>query len=632
MHWLQVPKPEVSAAVNYSFFKVQFLKVVASHIQFLFIRFSTASNTRLHGRLSVYYTPTPDSQTTNTTNADNAEDEDESSEDSGSDDQSVSGFGDDMFNMDDEMDDEDANFETLDHRMNSSSDRQGSAYGYGDDEPTDPAILIRKAANSIRRLRVGPPQDSDVKGRKIPPQVHLKKVEYMLHKITNSLSVELVTPPAYAEDSTLNAGASASDDEANDGTGMPQPSQALIAKKRKLINDEFDKLLGLNAKSANPLNRILSSFLGPLMRIIRIVLFIMRIAFNAATWRDPYLSFWILCALILLCLTLMVFPWRSFFFLSTLICLGPQNVFVKRYLENRAIEKERKRIEEAALARKEQMESAMDSTTTTSSSWLNSFSTVNSSMADVTSSSKLSSAEKSRLSFFQRTVGVVGQAGQVAAKATVQVSKAAAHGAVAVSASATSQVRRVPKRPSLENNNTNSVQERPAFSANPSANNKGYYKPRAVTVPYSILQKSRFFDWPPDPTVSRATPLELQEMSRPTVPQIEPEPEPPQPTPQPQKQAAQMQPWCTPAPPSPPPSPVRSSSAPLPISDLLPGYYSSTKIAAPQQEHQQQQQEQQQQQATPQSQKEALMSSLRQRRIPRQGSDPDGMVGVPLYV
>lgn len=33
--------------------------------------------------------------------------------------------------------------------------------------------------------------------------------------------------------------------------------------------------------------------------------------------------------------------------------------------------------------------------------------------------------------------------------------------------------------------------------------------PRGVAVPYSRLKKDRFFDWPPDPTVSRATAIGL---------------------------------------------------------------------------------------------------------------------------
>lgn len=35
-------------------------------------------------------------------------------------------------------------------------------------------------------------------------------------------------------------------------------------------------------------------------------------------------------------------------------------------------------------------------------------------------------------------------------------------------------------------------------------------QPRAVAIPYSRFKKERFYDWPPDPTVSRATPIILQ--------------------------------------------------------------------------------------------------------------------------
>jgi hypothetical protein len=31
-------------------------------------------------------------------------------------------------------------------------------------------------------------------------------------------------------------------------------------------------------------------------------------------------------------------------------------------------------------------------------------------------------------------------------------------------------------------------------------------RPRSVTVPYSRFKKDRFYDWPPDPTFSKATP------------------------------------------------------------------------------------------------------------------------------
>ena len=47
---------------------------------------------------------------------------------------------------------------------------------------------------------------------------------------------------------------------------------------------------------------------------------------------------------------------------------------------------------------------------------------------------------------------------------------------------------------------------RPAFYAH-SKPTKRSQIPRDVAVPYFRFRKDRFFDWPPDPTVSRATPM-----------------------------------------------------------------------------------------------------------------------------
>lgn len=49
---------------------------------------------------------------------------------------------------------------------------------------------------------------------------------------------------------------------------------------------------------------------------------------------------------------------------------------------------------------------------------------------------------------------------------------------------------------------------RPAFTTGVTPTNRRHH-PRGVVVPYSRLMKDRFYDWPPDPTVSRATPLEV---------------------------------------------------------------------------------------------------------------------------
>jgi hypothetical protein len=47
---------------------------------------------------------------------------------------------------------------------------------------------------------------------------------------------------------------------------------------------------------------------------------------------------------------------------------------------------------------------------------------------------------------------------------------------------------------------------RPAFYAHTRPTRRTQV-PRDVAVPYFRFRKERFYDWPPDPTVSRATPL-----------------------------------------------------------------------------------------------------------------------------
>jgi len=76
--------------------------------------------------------------------------------------------------------------------------------------------------------------------------------------------------------------------------------------------------------------------------------------------------------------------------------------------------------------------------------------------------------------------------------------------------------RRAKRRDSSNGGNSSSEMfqskaERPAFSSQMriqgTSGRRG--QPRAVAIPYSRLRKERFFDWPPDPTVSRATPIPL---------------------------------------------------------------------------------------------------------------------------
>lgn len=274
----------------------------------LYARTFSGGNSRLHGRLSVYYTAAPPTAGEDVGGAGEEDDDDTENMDEG-DDETIMGGTDSMFglDLDGDLDDEE-------------QDQEGAPFAY-----RDQGGLIQ-SSDSTRRIKLGPPQDADVRGRKIPPQVQLQKVEKLIHKASCKVSVELVTVPATVESSSAS------------GPGHPTGSAALMTndssrtleeqisalKKRKAVYDEFDKLLGLQTRTANPVLRIMSSFLGPLMRMIRVFIFVFRISFHISTWKDPFLSFWCLVFLAFVCLVLIVFPWRTFFLVAITATLGPQ--------------------------------------------------------------------------------------------------------------------------------------------------------------------------------------------------------------------------------------------------------------------------------------------------------------------
>jgi hypothetical protein len=236
------------------------------------------------------------------------DEDDDSDMDSDHDDETVMTesqmIGDNMFDIESDNEDEEEEHTDFNYRPAMDSQSEGP---------------IAK-----RRLRLGPPQDSDVSGKKVPPQVTLKHVEIKLNKLSLHVASELVHAPPRLQQVDV----SIPENDAYASTGMTAPSveiQNRARKKAKKIHyDDFDKLLGLQSRSANPVHRIMSSFMGPLMRMIRVPVYLMRISFNVTTWRDPFLSFWVLVMLITMCFILIIFPWRSFFFLASALCLGPQ--------------------------------------------------------------------------------------------------------------------------------------------------------------------------------------------------------------------------------------------------------------------------------------------------------------------
>ena len=349
----------------------------------------------------------------------------------------------------------------------------GAEYGYenmdesdeedaGDESPTrnkrKARILEAGKASKHRRIRVGPQQNNDKSGnKKLPPQAHLSKVENMLHRASKNISVEHVYFPPPQLQTQLGKEVNAKG-----------PAGDVLTAKEKKHYDEFDKLLGYRLKNPNPIVRITSSFLGPLMRIIRIAIYTVRISFNVCTWRDPYLTFWVFSFLCLLMIVLFIFPWRTFFFFSSLVLLGPQNIAVRKYLERRANRKEQEEKEDkerealkAQLKINDPLGLAQPQTQQSNSS--------------ITSSSKKeeNGGKKKRIWGLNR------------------------------------------RKENELNLQSHEIKEaemfhspRPAFFAHTKPS-KRTQVPRDVAVPYFRFRKDRFYDWPPDPTVSRATPMSL---------------------------------------------------------------------------------------------------------------------------
>eukprot|EP00934_Nitzschia_sp_Nitz4_P007018 Nitzschia sp. Nitz4//scaffold3_size479765//447923//451003//NITZ4_000189-RA/size479765-augustus-gene-1.629-mRNA-1//-1//CDS//3329551025//7008//frame0 len=320
-------------------------------------------------------------------------------------------------------------------------------------------LLGEGEASRTRRILEGPEQNSDKSGKKQMPQVHLSKVEHMLHRATKNISVEHVHFPSPQAQTNLDPNYNAKG-----------PAGDVMTAKEKQNFDEFDRLLGYRSKNLNPILRITSSFLGPLMRIIRIVVYATRIAFNVSAWTDPFLTFWVFAFLVTSAIVLLIFPWRVFFFTSTLVLLGPQNIAVRKYMERRRkekdLEKQAKEEQQKEEAKRLKAQQAQEAAQNALSFKLTTQVTAAKDEASVKSS------KKKKFGFFGR-----GKRGKEA-EAVVEEANAA----------------------------DGYHSPRPAFYAN-GRPTRGNQVPRDVAVPYFRFRKDRFYDWPPDPTVSRATPL-----------------------------------------------------------------------------------------------------------------------------
>eukprot|EP00547_Thalassionema_nitzschioides_P007542 CAMPEP_0194205528 /NCGR_PEP_ID=MMETSP0156-20130528/4774_1 /TAXON_ID=33649 /ORGANISM="Thalassionema nitzschioides, Strain L26-B" /LENGTH=1402 /DNA_ID=CAMNT_0038931819 /DNA_START=177 /DNA_END=4385 /DNA_ORIENTATION=+ len=286
---------------------------------------------------------------------------------------------------------------------------------------------------------LGPAQNNDEKPKKqIPPQIHLARLEDNLNKLTQSLSMDglLGTSLAYRRHDEES-------EKFKSVHGGTRPK-----KSRRIPLDDFDKRLGYRVRHPNPVTEITSSFLGPLMRIFRIFCAVTRALFNISAWTDPYLSFWVLCFLIILMLVLLIFPWQLFFCILGIAAFGPQNIMIRRHLRHLEL-----------------MQQAADSDNIQDEK-IGPFRRLNNSLVSL----KERRHKKDTHDFREGK-------------------RILPHNSTTSETKSSSQI----------------PEKRRKFKA--VQGSRKFADPREIIVPYSRIRMERFSNWPPDPTVARATPI-----------------------------------------------------------------------------------------------------------------------------
>ena len=173
-------------------------------------------------------------------------------------------------------------------------------------------------SKSERSSITGPEQNVDIMPSKSGSfRKNLATLENRFHNLTVGLFDEKV----YCTRATASGG----NIDMSNGSGLE--SFPVTKKKQKAVLDSFDKLLGLRTRNSNPIVALTSGYLGPVMNMYKIWLSVVRVSFNVSFWKDPYLSFWVLCFLVAMFFIMAIFPWRSFVLVVGVILVGPQVSF-----------------------------------------------------------------------------------------------------------------------------------------------------------------------------------------------------------------------------------------------------------------------------------------------------------------
>eukprot|EP00543_Licmophora_paradoxa_P013926 CAMPEP_0202477968 /NCGR_PEP_ID=MMETSP1360-20130828/94213_1 /ASSEMBLY_ACC=CAM_ASM_000848 /TAXON_ID=515479 /ORGANISM="Licmophora paradoxa, Strain CCMP2313" /LENGTH=985 /DNA_ID=CAMNT_0049105227 /DNA_START=745 /DNA_END=3702 /DNA_ORIENTATION=- len=348
--------------------------------------------------------------------------------------------------------------------------------------------------SGFRRIPSGPPQDTNVKPRKkIPPQVHLARLEETLNRFTQHISQDRL----YWRTLSLRPECEGKPNYQTNDHDEEESANTNERRKKRLPLDDFDKKLGLRRRHPNPVVEITSSFLGPLMRIFRIICITVRVVFNISVWRDPFLSFWALCALLLLMLILVVFPWRFFFCVLGTVALGPQNMLLRNHLyQNQNRNAGDDQDEQSDKSNEERIHHEWKDSNVES---------------ETHCGTEIQSIDNESIESATLKRGNNRRRIHTALANLKERRQRRRNDRTAIGGT--------PARPnSIDSGGESNVglPPRQPFSGVPTSSasfrrTPKHFQPREIVVPYSRFRKERFYDWPPDPTVSRATPVNLED-------------------------------------------------------------------------------------------------------------------------
>ena len=191
-------------------------------------------------------------------------------------------------------------------------------------------VTIEAAEAPLPAYKRIPEQSMDVKkaGSKKLPAV-LEDVEDQMHKFTRYMfkhTTHVVRNPdaAYFTQGRLTKGSNGKLRRLNGDV-----------QQHRAVSKELDRLLQVKEYSqvANPVASKLAELLNPMISGGRSFICLVRAIFNASTFQDPFLSFWVFVFGGITTVILFVFPWRIFFFIIGCVAVGPQNWFIRKRKE-----------------------------------------------------------------------------------------------------------------------------------------------------------------------------------------------------------------------------------------------------------------------------------------------------------